>query len=162
MDSTTIVLKVHGVDKVPYRLSQAPDHQNRDDQITLALEMAHRERHPPPSVADTVSDWRSTRRGPLPPPPERSGAAPRRPSVPPSESDHPAHTEQTWAIGSKFKASEPPVTTPTTERRSLFGGNRPDAAAPSSNPEEVNDWRSGPRRTVSQTGSTRGSRESFS
>lgn len=48
MDSMTIDLKAHGVDKVPYRLSQAPHNQNRDDRITLALEieMAHREKHP--------------------------------------------------------------------------------------------------------------------
>lgn len=110
----------------------------------------------PPSQADTASDWRRAARPP--PPPERPTAPPRRPSGPVPESNHPALNEDKWTIGSKFKPSAP-VDTPPQERRSLFGGNRPDAVAPGSNPEEVSDWRSAPRRSVSQAGSTRGSRK---
>lgn len=114
----------------------------------------------PPSAAETTSDWRANRRGPLPPPPERPGAAPRRPSAPTFDAAHPAHSEQTWSIGSKFKPSEPSPGPPASqEKRNLFGSNRTDAAAPSANPDELDNWRM--KRTVSQTGSTRGSRKSM-
>jgi translation initiation factor 4B len=110
-----------------------------------------------PHLAELNNDWRSNRPA-RPPPSERSPPPTRRPSGPPDGPPHPAHGEQTWTIGSKFKPSVPAETVP--ERRSLFGGRRGDApAGAGESPEEISDWRATPRRTVSHTGSTRGSRK---
>ncbi|KAF9516930.1 hypothetical protein BS47DRAFT_1371539 [Hydnum rufescens UP504] len=108
-----------------------------------------------PHLAELNNDWRSNRPT-RPPPSERSPPPPRRPSGPPDGPPHPAHVEQTWTIGSKFKPSVPAETVP--ERRTLFGGRRGDTpAGAGESPEEISDWRATPRRTVSHTGSTRGS-----
>jgi len=112
---------------------------------------------PGPNLAEVNSDWRSNRPARAAPPPERPSPPARRPSVPPSDVPaHPAHVEQTWAIGSKFRPSAPVEAPP--ERKSMFGGKRADPALGSGvAPEEESDWRAAPRRTVSHTGSTRGS-----
>ncbi|KAF8340748.1 uncharacterized protein EI90DRAFT_3117287 [Cantharellus anzutake] len=108
-----------------------------------------------PPLALTNDDWRSNRTSRPPPPPERERSGPpRRTSVPPELTSHPAHAEFTWTKGSKFHPSVD--VSPPPERRSMFGGRRGDGLGSGSNPDEV-DWRAAPRRTLSQSGSTRGS-----
>ncbi|KZS92576.1 RNA-binding domain-containing protein [Sistotremastrum niveocremeum HHB9708] len=99
----------------------------------------------PPSVAETVDDWRGNRPGPLPPredharPPRRSGF-----STPVGEHSA-ADAEEVWTIGSKFK---PSPTNSESGSRSRFGSMRSDMGPPppreSAAPES--DWRSRPTR----------------
>ncbi|KAH9902549.1 hypothetical protein C8Q73DRAFT_670783 [Cubamyces lactineus] len=68
-------------------------------------------REPPaPSVSDGASDWRSSSRAPVRPPPSESegGFKRRGPGSREPAPVGPADTEDTWHIGSKFKPSGPP------------------------------------------------------
>ena len=112
-------------------------------------------------LALSNDDWRSNRASRLPPPvPERERSGPpRKTSVPPDLTNHPAHTEITWAKGSKFQPSVD--VSPPPERKNTFSGRRGDGLGSAPGREEVDDWRAAPRRTLSQSGSTRGSRKSY-
>lgn len=123
------------------------------------------EDHAGPGQAEVSNDWRSNRPIRAAPPPssgDRPGPPPRRGSgFTPAGSDgppHPAVAEPTWSIGSKFKPSSPSEQVP--ERKGMFGGRRGDTAVGSGAlPEDDSDWRSAPRRTLSGSGSQRGSRQ---
>ncbi|KAI9001533.1 hypothetical protein BD414DRAFT_474962 [Trametes punicea] len=102
-------------------------------------------REPPaPSVSDNVSDWRSSARAPVrPPPPETEGSFRRRgPGSREPPPRGPADTEETWHIGSKFKPSAP---VDGERPGSRFGSLRPrgDVGPPrdATSPADEGDWR---------------------
>jgi len=106
---------------------------------------------PPPSIAEGVDDWRSSRPRAAPPPEEpsfkRKGSGFLAGSEPGA-----ADKEDTWAIGGKFKPSAP-----ADEPQSRFGSlrGRGDMGPPKEpSVADESDWRSaarGPPKPVSRT-----------
>ncbi|CAL1715712.1 unnamed protein product [Somion occarium] len=99
-------------------------------------------REPPPhAVADTISDWRSSRAPARGPPPEEGPSFKRRGSGFRGSDAGPvgaADSEETWSIGSKFKPSGPPEErSPGSRFGSLRGG--PPRETPS--PPDEDTWR---------------------
>ncbi|KAK7678527.1 hypothetical protein QCA50_010932 [Cerrena zonata] len=97
---------------------------------------------PPPTNADVVNDWRSSRPAARAPPPEESsykrrGSGLRSPDAGPTG---PADSEDTWSKGSKFKPSGPPEErSPGPRFGSLRGGPPRETDTPS--PPEEDNWR---------------------
>ncbi|KAG6817184.1 hypothetical protein H0H87_011886 [Tephrocybe sp. NHM501043] len=93
------------------------------------------ERERLPSVAEGVSDWRSSRPRPVvseePPPRRRSGFS--TPEGQPS----PADQAEVWTKGSKFVP-----TAPSEERYGGIRGGRGDMGPPKESPADEGDWRS--------------------
>ncbi|KZT58100.1 hypothetical protein CALCODRAFT_482636 [Calocera cornea HHB12733] len=102
----------------------------------------------PSEGGNEPSDWRSAPRAPRPSAPE--GEGPRSRSFTPREPReyHAADTEETWAIGSKFKKSSPPPSEsglgPT--RRGSRDNVPPREPREPAIDEEISDWRNAPRK----------------
>ncbi|CAG7851942.1 SubName: Full=Uncharacterized protein {ECO:0000313/EMBL:CCA66644.1} [Serendipita indica DSM 11827] len=120
----------------------------------------------PPSIAEETSDWRSTMKAPAPPPQQdrgsrmgdhfgadgarRRGSGAGGPRGYDSPKLGPADLEEKWTIGSRFKPSQP---SPEREggapsfTRKFSNATRPEPQPDAS--DEVQDWRSAPRKIVS-------------
>ncbi|KAG8817627.1 hypothetical protein FRC19_011239 [Serendipita sp. 401] len=135
---------------------------------------------PPPSIAEETTDWRSTMKAPAPPPQQQhhekssrfgfgdrfSGEGNKRRGSGVSTGGHespkvgPADLEEKWSIGSRLKPSQ---SSPERQQEASgthgrkFGAGKPEPDTS----EEVQDWRSTPRKTTTgpppTVGSGRGS-----
>ncbi|PCH42616.1 hypothetical protein WOLCODRAFT_137991 [Wolfiporia cocos MD-104 SS10] len=93
---------------------------------------------PPTSISETASDWRSSTRAPVRPPPESElRRRSFRESAP--ETHSAADTEESWSRGSKFRPAAPPAEGPGNKFGKPRGDMGPPRDAPS--PPDEGDWR---------------------